>query len=194
MQMTVMLPPLTKGSASRVTARRPKRSLNHLHQALLRCSLLWIPGLRVDIDSDTSTSMAHQFLHYFYVFSINNQHCCVRVSKGMPADPFCCCPNFLFTPFAFAFFPVRYLEPRANAATTFTVNSTADTPNNNLADGICNDGTDVCTLRAAIQQANSVSGADTITFNLSASSTITLNSVLLNITVTSRLRDPVRVY
>ena len=56
----------------------------------------------------------------------------------------------------------------ARAATTFTVNSTADTPDASLAGAACDTdlftGGDQCTLRAAIQQANATAGADTINF------------------------------
>ncbi len=45
---------------------------------------------------------------------------------------------------------------------TFTVNSTADTADDNTADGICADASGNCTLRAAIQQANAFAGLDTI--------------------------------
>jgi CSLREA domain-containing protein len=48
-------------------------------------------------------------------------------------------------------------------AATFTVNSTADAVDANLADGVCETATaGVCTLRAAIQQANASAGTDTI--------------------------------
>ena len=50
--------------------------------------------------------------------------------------------------------------------TSFQVNSTGDAGDANLTDGSCNDGTGSCTLRAAIQQANSTPGADTIAFNI----------------------------
>ena len=70
------------------------------------------------------------------------------------------------------------LEQTVSAATTFTVNSTGDGADSNLADGVCNDGSGACTLRAAIQQANNVSGDDTITFSLPGSSIITLGSEL----------------
>jgi CSLREA domain-containing protein len=56
----------------------------------------------------------------------------------------------------------------AQAATTFTVNSTADTPDASLAGAACDTdlftGGDQCTLRAAIQQANATSGADAVSF------------------------------
>jgi CSLREA domain-containing protein len=46
------------------------------------------------------------------------------------------------------------------------VDSTGDAPDSNLGDGVCDDGTGACTLRAAIQQANQTLGADTITFQI----------------------------
>jgi CSLREA domain-containing protein len=49
---------------------------------------------------------------------------------------------------------------------SFEVNSTNDTADSNTADGVCRDSTGKCTLRAAIQQANAIAGADTITFNI----------------------------
>src|SRR5262249_60812352 len=48
------------------------------------------------------------------------------------------------------------------AAATFTVNSAADTGDANTGDGVCNDGTGACTLRAAIDQANASGGPDVI--------------------------------
>src|SRR6266850_6646181 len=58
------------------------------------------------------------------------------------------------------------LRPTASAATAFIVNSTGDGADSNLADGVCNDGSGSCTLRAAIEQANAVAGLDTINFNI----------------------------
>ncbi len=46
-----------------------------------------------------------------------------------------------------------------------TVDSTLDTPDSSI-DGVCNDGSGNCTLRAAIEEANSNLGADTIKFNI----------------------------
>ena len=60
--------------------------------------------------------------------------------------------------------------PRAEAA-TFTVNSTGDAPDSNTADGICDDGSGNCTLRAAIEQANASAGTDTINFNIPGAAT-----------------------
>jgi CSLREA domain-containing protein len=55
------------------------------------------------------------------------------------------------------------LVPSASAAAaTFTVDSTADTIDINLGDGLCRDSTGSCTLRAAIMEANALSGVDRI--------------------------------
>ena len=58
------------------------------------------------------------------------------------------------------------MRPTVSAATTFTVNSTGDTADSNLTDGVCNDGSGSCTLRAAIEQANAIAGSDTINFSI----------------------------
>ena len=69
------------------------------------------------------------------------------------------------------------LQPTVSAATFFSVNSTGDGADSNLTDGVCNDGTGACTLRAAIQEANSIAGDDTITFAIALNGNIiTLNS------------------
>jgi len=58
----------------------------------------------------------------------------------------------------------------AHAATTFTVNSTGDGPDSDTTDDACEVASlppsGECTLRAAIEQANATSGADTIDFNI----------------------------
>ena len=84
----------------------------------------------------------------------------------------------------------NYLLPGASAATTFTVNSTGDGADNNLGDGLCNDGSGACTLRAAIQQTGVLFGADTIAFNLPATSTITLNTALPTIGDSLNINGP----
>ena len=53
---------------------------------------------------------------------------------------------------------------QAAAVMTFTVNSTLDEYDSNQNDGVCNTASGVCTLRAAIQQANANVGSDTILF------------------------------
>ena len=78
--------------------------------------------------------------------------------------------------------PWNSLRPTAGATTFYTVNSIGDGADSNLADGVCNDGTGACTLRAAIQEANTVAGDDTITFDISLNfHVITLNTALPDI-------------
>lgn len=48
------------------------------------------------------------------------------------------------------------------AAATFTVNSTMDAPDADTHDGICADASGMCTLRAAIMQANALGGTNVI--------------------------------
>ena len=52
------------------------------------------------------------------------------------------------------------------SAATFTVNSTADAPDANPADGVCADDAGRCTLRAAIMQANATGGTNAIDLTL----------------------------
>ena len=47
-------------------------------------------------------------------------------------------------------------------AEVFTVDSTADTPDTCLGDGVCDDASYQCSLRAAIEESNAYPGADTI--------------------------------
>jgi CSLREA domain-containing protein len=51
-------------------------------------------------------------------------------------------------------------------AATFVVNSTGDAGDNSAGDGVCNDGSGNCTLRAAIEEANALAGADVINFSI----------------------------
>lgn len=77
------------------------------------------------------------------------------------------------------------LLPVAVSAATFIVNSVADDPDSNLLDGVCKTAGNVCTLRAAIEQANQLSGLDTIQFNFGgAATTISPASSLPTITST----------
>ena len=55
-------------------------------------------------------------------------------------------------------------EVAPSGGVTFTVSSTSDAPDSDTADGVCDDGTGACTLRAAIEQANAGAGGDTIAF------------------------------
>ena len=72
------------------------------------------------------------------------------------------------------------IPPGAVHASTFVVNETGDEADANIGDGICDvnpgNGTDNCTLRAAIQEANSIDSSDVITF--SAPLTVSLTSAL----------------
>ncbi len=65
----------------------------------------------------------------------------------------------------------------------FVVNSTGDAPDVDLTDGICtiDQGTDLCTLRAAVQQANATVGPNLITFALNEPATISLaDEIIIN--------------
>ena len=66
--------------------------------------------------------------------------------------------------------------PLLLSATDFTVNSSGDGMDNSPGDGVCNDGTGKCTLRAAIMEANALAGADNIWIN--EVGTIALSSML----------------
>src|SRR5215218_4606694 len=74
---------------------------------------------------------------------------------------------------------VGLLAPQARAVSTFTVNLTADTPDANLSNAVCDVNPSAsgnqCTLRAAIQQANVSAGADTINFNISGTGVHTIS-------------------
>ena len=67
-------------------------------------------------------------------------------------------------------FPVLFLGVDVDMvkAMTFTVDSADDLSDWNPGDGICDDGAGYCTLRAAIEEANILIGADTIHFNIGA--------------------------
>src|SRR5215207_109591 len=79
-------------------------------------------------------------------------------------------------------------HPAAQAATTFTLNATGDGSDSNLADNACNDGGGNCSLRAAIQQANTTAGTDTI--NISVSGTINLAGALPVINTNMTVNGP----
>ena len=59
----------------------------------------------------------------------------------------------------------------AQAATTFTVNSTGDESDAGL-NGVCSTAGGMCTLRAAVQEANYTAGQDTIGFGVTGAITI----------------------
>ncbi len=57
---------------------------------------------------------------------------------------------------------------------TYTVNSTGDQADKNIGNNVCLTAGGVCTLRAAIQEANAHAGADTINFNIPGSGVQTI--------------------
>ncbi len=73
--------------------------------------------------------------------------------------------------------------PTAHAA-AFVVNSTVDASDAAPGNGVCATATGLCTLRAAIQEANAFPGLDTITFNIAPGGvqTITPASVFVSLT------------
>lgn len=71
-------------------------------------------------------------------------------------------------------------RPAAAVFATFTVNSLLDTADAVPGNGMCDTGAGICTLRAAIQEANALAGTDNI--NFSVSGIITIGSVLPAIT------------
>lgn len=72
-------------------------------------------------------------------------------------------------------------------AATFTVNSSGDTSDFPIGNGVCADSLGNCTLRAAIQESNALAGDDVIVFNITLPATITLNSTLGDISVSGAL-------
>src|SRR5581483_12014080 len=76
----------------------------------------------------------------------------------------------------------------APTAPTFTVNSPSDVPDANPGDGICATGGGVCTLRAAIQEANKTAGGGT-TINFASTATpvsytLSLGALVISNTLT----------
>lgn len=74
------------------------------------------------------------------------------------------------------------LASQASAQAVFVVTSTADTGDSAPGNGICAASGGACTLRAAIQEANALPGADTIQFAIgSGVQTITLGSTMTTV-------------
>lgn len=78
-----------------------------------------------------------------------------------------------------------FIGAKTAEGATFTVNTTADDPDATVGDGICETapGNGICTLRAAIAEANNTADADDINFIIAGSGvqTITLGGRLPNI-------------
>lgn len=75
---------------------------------------------------------------------------------------------------AFAFTHSKIAHAADNDVSNgITVDSKLDTPDANVGDNICDDGDGNCTLRAAIEEANSNADATNITFNISGAADFT---------------------
>lgn len=73
-------------------------------------------------------------------------------------------------------------------AATFTVIKNGDTHDANQGNGICADSAGACTLRAAVEESNALSGDDTILFNTSLTGqTIVLDMALNTIEIKSNV-------
>jgi len=74
-------------------------------------------------------------------------------------------------------------------AAILTVNDAGDTSDATPGDGICATAGGVCTLRAAVEEANALAGADNIHFNIGGGGAVTINKSAANpdITVTSEV-------
>ena len=80
-------------------------------------------------------------------------------------------------------------------AAIFTVNSTADVHDANPGNGICETaaGNHICTLRAAIEEANKLAGADTIALQANATYLLSLTSTQDSITADLIVSDSVTI-
>ena len=74
------------------------------------------------------------------------------------------------------------------AGATFTVNDTGDAPDATIGDGLCATAGAVCTLRAAIAEANATTAADVI--NITATGTVSLSTPLPDITQSLTIDGP----
>jgi hypothetical protein len=85
----------------------------------------------------------------------------------------------------------------ADAATTFTVNKTSDAKDRRISDSVCDTSRlrgKQCTLRAAIQESNDTSGADTIKFNIGGTASVkTINVGSSGLRALPDITDPVTI-
>jgi CSLREA domain-containing protein len=70
------------------------------------------------------------------------------------------------------------VSPSVAAAATFTVNTTADLPDTAPGNGVCATSAGSCSLRAAIQEANTTPAPDTIAFNVAGAGVQTFQASL----------------
>jgi len=87
----------------------------------------------------------------------------------------------------FAVLFVAGFTPAALAQQTFVVNSFDDDVDDDTGDGTCSSPGGVCTLRAAIQQANALPGADRILVAVAGTYTLTLPGDMEDISATGDL-------
>jgi CSLREA domain-containing protein len=85
-------------------------------------------------------------------------------------------------------FLIAISAPQRASAATFTVNSLGDAADITPGDGACADPAGACTLRAAIQEANSLPGDDAITFSVTG--TINLTGALAPLTTNVAISGP----
>ena len=86
---------------------------------------------------------------------------------------------------------VTVADSPASTAATFVVNDNGDAADSSIGNGICDTSAaagDQCTLRAAIQEANSVAGDDTINFSITG--TINLTGALPSLTTNMTINGP----
>lgn len=88
----------------------------------------------------------------------------------------------------FILLAVIFISANAVQSATFTVNSIVDTNDTNIGDGICDAGGGICSLRAAIEEAEFTAATDTINFGIApfdgSVKIIAPNSALPSITQT----------
>jgi CSLREA domain-containing protein len=95
-------------------------------------------------------------------------------------------PILLLSLSAMAGVVVAGFGPPAGAAATFVVDTTDDTIDADLGDGICADAAAKCSLRAAVMQANATAGADAITVP-SGTHTFTISGIDEDLSATGDL-------
>ncbi len=81
-------------------------------------------------------------------------------------------------------------NPPAASANKLTVNDLGDTADATPGDGLCNDGTGKCTLRAAIQEADALAACLPFTINFSVTGVINLATALPDLAVSLTITGP----
>lgn len=90
----------------------------------------------------------------------------------------------------FAMMGFGLLLSNTAVAATFTVNSTGDTADASVGNGVCADASGYCTIRAAIAEANAITGTDTINIPAGTySAASTLPAITTNMIISGASRD-----